>query len=486
MVVEEIRSTYIIDMESPSPQKNKNNKSITERGFFGCYLLNSVHQRAASLGGRTYIGFTVDPRRRLRQHNGIITQGAYKTRKWRPWDMVMVVHGFANQKTALQFEWTWQHAETSLDTREAILSMKELMKRRLSHVKKKTPKLGSVLGQILILFVILSTPPWKYYPLHIRCMSGGLWRVVSDAVIEVLEGKNLDVQSRLSPGFLLLPEHMSVSIGPLDDFVYEVLANPAEEIEESTVHDVKSVSPKKMKRKNMKIRCVVCCELAQRTWSECQGCACRTHVTCLAEHSLQMNKASPQKLPSMVSGTSVECITRQKACLPSHGLCPQCCKMSSWDDILATLKTAGWRKHSTSDAKETDVESATTPPVQQHKDDSAQILEARTPLESLILKTQSLSMDHQHLEEESLAFRMLRRLREEGTASPSMHSAGHVINKDVPPHDGKNEESDKENSDVVGSIINLCSSEDCTEVIDLVNESPQSVESKVDSQQYVK
>lgn len=48
------------------------------RGFFGCYLLESRNARAK---GRSYIGFTVNPRRRLRQHNGELVNGAAKTKR---------------------------------------------------------------------------------------------------------------------------------------------------------------------------------------------------------------------------------------------------------------------------------------------------------------------------------------------------------------------------------------------------------------------
>jgi len=470
--------------ERPYPKTTKNDSTVPERGFCACYLLHSLHQRAVSLGGRTYIGFTVDPRRRIRQHNGLLTQGAFRTRKWRPWDMALVVHGFQNQRTALQFEWTWQHAETSLDTREAILKMKYLLKNHISAQKKKSLKLGGVVGQILILFVILSTPPWKYFPLHIRFMSGGMWRIACDAVMEVIHQSRKASRIEIDPGFMHLPEHISVSIGPLEDFSYDILpstADDAEEFSKTTGDDdddgsISSVSPKKLKRKNMKIRCVVCCELAQRTWSECLGCGGRTHVRCLAEHSIQMNKVDCDPHSAKDSCTeSAPCIARQKSSLPRNGVCPMCCRKSTWEDILSTLKTAGWRKQTTTmttDVQE-DLQVTLTPTAD--KIQEPPLHEARTPLESLILKTKSLSID-QH-DEENLANRMIRRLREQGVCEKSTQS---VVSREECDTSLKKDTSNKENSrDTVHPIINLCSSEEGTGIIDLVGESPRSVESKV-------
>jgi hypothetical protein len=54
-----------------------------------CYLLKSQSHNSA----KCYIGFTTNPRRRLRQHNGELTAGAYRTKKYRPWEHVAIISG---------------------------------------------------------------------------------------------------------------------------------------------------------------------------------------------------------------------------------------------------------------------------------------------------------------------------------------------------------------------------------------------------------
>ena len=54
-------------------ERSKN--GLSPNKFFGCYLLTSL---APKFLLHTYIGFTVNPQRRIRQHNGEISNGAKK------------------------------------------------------------------------------------------------------------------------------------------------------------------------------------------------------------------------------------------------------------------------------------------------------------------------------------------------------------------------------------------------------------------------
>ena len=465
-----------------------------------CYLLDSDHPRASSLGGRTYIGFTVNPTRREKQHNGLLANGAFKTRKWRPWEMVALVTGFANQRTALQFEWTWQHGETSLDTREAMLLLQGMVQQRFAYGQKKALKIGGVVGQVLRLVAMLSTPPWKHFPLQVRVTSGPLWRLVGDALrmlVGSCEGGDGD-------SFLLLPEHIGVSVGPLEDFLVDIRpddeANEDNEDNEDNEENEDNEdcedcedgegggiegderqlggkpssgasvtpSPGKVGRKNMKIRCLVCLELAQRTWSECEACGGRTHVGCLAAHYLDLSGGSGASA-APVSG--ITDLPRQLSCLPDGGSCPHCQVQASWSDVLVRLRTAGWRKNRAgadgggtpgeiraetledtrraieggeaygagNKGKENAVPPARKPnpkPAKGHNKcpgksaavASERMHEATTPLEALIRRTEMLHLDQGGDDGvESLASRCLRRLQQQEIEAPAAPSGQEII-----------------------------------------------------------
>ncbi len=68
-----------------------------------CYLLSST------IINRSYVGYTVNLTRRIRQHNGEIKGGAKGTHYGRPWEIVGYISGFPDRTTALQFEWAIKH-----------------------------------------------------------------------------------------------------------------------------------------------------------------------------------------------------------------------------------------------------------------------------------------------------------------------------------------------------------------------------------------
>ena len=97
--------------------------SVEEKGMdWYCYCLKSS-------GGGTYIGATVDPDRRLRQHRGELSGGARATRArvgaGETWTRHCYVGPFSKHD-ALSFEWHWKyeskkHKGSALDRRCAAL-----------------------------------------------------------------------------------------------------------------------------------------------------------------------------------------------------------------------------------------------------------------------------------------------------------------------------------------------------------------------------
>ncbi|KAL3653200.1 hypothetical protein CASFOL_002881 [Castilleja foliolosa] len=122
-------------------------------GFFACYLLTSLCPR---FKGQTYIGYTLNPRRRIRQHNGEIGCGAWRTKKMRPWEMVLCIYGFPSNTAALQFEWAWQHPFESLAVRKAAASFKSL---------------SGLANKIKLAYTMLTLPAWQSLNLTVNLFS---------------------------------------------------------------------------------------------------------------------------------------------------------------------------------------------------------------------------------------------------------------------------------------------------------------------------
>ena len=109
-----------------------------------CYLLQS--QRRIT---HTYIGYTVNPERRLRQHNGGLTGGARATSAQRPWRHLAIVRGFPSHRAGLSFEWHWKNARRS----------------RTLRVLVRGRTVTGPRGRLWVLEQMLRTPPWSEMPL---------------------------------------------------------------------------------------------------------------------------------------------------------------------------------------------------------------------------------------------------------------------------------------------------------------------------------
>lgn len=98
-----------------------------------CYLLESEDKR------NTYVGATIDPDRRLRQHNGEITGGAAATRG-RTWHRICFVEGFPTEAAALQFEWKWKNATKQFRNIKGSLSRRLKALEYILSLDKTTSK----------------------------------------------------------------------------------------------------------------------------------------------------------------------------------------------------------------------------------------------------------------------------------------------------------------------------------------------------------
>ncbi|TYJ03025.1 hypothetical protein E1A91_A13G270500v1 [Gossypium mustelinum] len=160
-------------------ESGNENKGKPGKGFFACYLLTSLSPRHK---GHTYIGFTVNPLRRIRQHNGEIGSGAWRTKSRRPWEMVVCIYGFPTNVSALQFEWAWQHPQESVAVRQAAATFKSF---------------SGVTNKIKLAYTMLTLPAWKSLNITVNYFS-----------------TKYTNHSASCPS---LPEQMKVKVSPMDE-----------------------------------------------------------------------------------------------------------------------------------------------------------------------------------------------------------------------------------------------------------------------------
>ncbi len=81
-----------------------------------------VYLLRCETGNRTYVGYTTDLAKRLRQHAGELAGGARSTRGYR-WSLVGYIEGFQYKGHAMSVEW---HAKRAHGVRARVTLMKAL------------------------------------------------------------------------------------------------------------------------------------------------------------------------------------------------------------------------------------------------------------------------------------------------------------------------------------------------------------------------
>ncbi|KAI8057470.1 hypothetical protein BDF21DRAFT_403637 [Thamnidium elegans] len=245
--------------------------------FYSCYLIRSLQEGHTN---KTYVGSTPDPIRRLRQHNGELTQGAYRTRKLRPWEHILVIYGFPSRKHALQFECAWQKPLQSRHTK--CIANTDIFKARL----KSCRGLNSVMTKVRAAQLLLNTSPFSLLPLKLRF------------VLPTMQSMFLDGIS--------LPKQISWSVGPIQDLVKQNRIMEQDILDTFQIPDIELM------------HCYICSESIEKDdaldYVLCDLCNdMNSHVRCLSKDFSDQG-------------------------IPVYGYCPNCAKLLVWGDLIKASK----------------------------------------------------------------------------------------------------------------------------------------------------
>jgi structure-specific endonuclease subunit SLX1 len=367
----------MLSSPSPSPASQRKNDDDDDdekgfgEGFACCYLVASLSEQ---LKGKTYVGFTVNPKRRLLQHNGqYANAGAKYTKKLRPCEMVFCVHGFPTKTQALGFEWAWQNPTTSR-------AVKDLAQNKL----KIGSRHSTILNKSLLGLAMLNLSPWRHLPLVIHFFDDTHKR----DVIENAEKKDVNI-----------PSHVRVEVGEMNELdAYVKECNPTktskkkrrkredsddddDDLEsedflplQSQDSDIFMSSQRVSKQQHQQHQqhvCEVCLrqsnsieggnntdsEYADEVCCTCSLCGAHAHLVCLAENFFKYGR----DLHSDKENRDEDAIHKSYELIPEKGQCPRCDRVQSWGDVLAS-RSRGKRnvapKHRAQDSADKEMNTA--------------------------------------------------------------------------------------------------------------------------------
>ena len=238
-------------------------------GAYYCYLLKSIKNKSTTA---TYIGFTKNPTRRIKQHNGEIASGAKRTARSRPWEFVCIVSGFPNQRVALKFEFMWTYPQTSRITKGTFGSRIVGWKRRLD-----------------VLLHLLSIPLWEQMNLRVHFFRE--------------ETRRYFLQNEISP----VVSKLEVSPSSL-----QTKPPPSRPLTSPTASCVSC---------HISLSDISFSQQLRPSWV-CEECASVIHLSCLASFSLQQHSSSSPSSSAPLN-----------ALFPRQATCPTCNHSVPWIDV---------------------------------------------------------------------------------------------------------------------------------------------------------
>ncbi|KZT28272.1 hypothetical protein NEOLEDRAFT_1087264 [Neolentinus lepideus HHB14362 ss-1] len=266
--------------------------------FYACYLLKSVRTPRTKA---TYIGSTPNPPRRVRQHNGEITQGAWKTQRNRPWVMQMIVHGFPSKLAALQFEWAWQHPHISRHLKDD--SGKKLISSNHKYLK----------ANVSVARTMVASHPYTTWPLHVKLFTQDVLKAWTEA------SRKADADGLpLPPGFTCVTEFEGVDgktgmrgsgrYGPID-------------VTDGQFTAAHLSKYKRITSTGTDLVCSICTEPLHQPFDPLEialcpqdSCTAMSHLHCLAQAFISQGK--------------------QPTAIPRGGSCRSCNTYVLWGDVV--------------------------------------------------------------------------------------------------------------------------------------------------------